>query len=140
LLEGLLREDLNDGRPLVGLGAADEVRAVYRGERRVSVRNVPAPGSADGNGRSGRSRRRRGGDGLAMEATDVRLFEALRASRRERAAEQHVPPYAIFHDATLAEIARRRPKSSDALRGVSCVGQSKLQRYGGAVLELVRQH
>jgi ATP-dependent DNA helicase RecQ len=140
LLEGLLREHVNDGRPLVGLGAADEVRAVYRGERRVSVRNVPARGSADGNGRSGRSRRRRGGDGLAVEATDVPLFEALRAWRRERAAEQHVPPYVIFHDATLAEIARRRPKSSDALKGVSGVGQSKLQRYGAAVLELVRQH
>jgi ATP-dependent DNA helicase RecQ len=140
LLEGLLREHLNDGRPLVGLGAADEVRAVYRGERRVSVRNVPARGSADGNGRSGRSRRRRGGNGLAVEATDVRLFEALRAWRRERAAAQHVPPYVIFHDATLAEIARRRPKSSEALQGVSGVGQSKLQRYGSAVLELVRQH
>jgi ATP-dependent DNA helicase RecQ len=137
LLEGLLREHYNDGRPLVGLGEVDEVRAVYRGERRVSVRNVPASGNTDGNGRS---RRRRGGDSLAVEVTDVPLFEALRAWRRERAAEQHVPPYVIFHDATLAEIARRRPKSSDALQGVSGVGQSKLQRYGAAVLELVRQH
>ena len=77
---------------------------------------------------------------MSVDATDAALFEALRAWRRDRAAEQHVPPYVIFHDATLADIARRRPKSSDALKDVSGVGQSKLQRYGSAVLELVRQH
>jgi ATP-dependent DNA helicase RecQ len=68
------------------------------------------------------------------------LFEALRAWRRDRAAEQHVPPYVIFHDATLADIARQRPKNKDELKSVSGVGQSKLQRYGAAVLELVRRH
>jgi ATP-dependent DNA helicase RecQ len=102
---------------------------------------MPASESAGGNGRSGRSRKRRGGgDGLAVDAADAALFEALRAWRRDRAVEQHVPPYVIFHDATLADIARRRPKNSDALKGVSGVGQSKLQRYGSAVLQLVREH
>ncbi|MBX9588158.1 MAG: DNA helicase RecQ [Hyphomonadaceae bacterium] len=138
LFEGLLREDPNDGRPLVGLGEADEVRAVYRGERRVAMRRAPTVADSDAGGR--RARKRRGGDGLAVDAADAALFEALRAWRRERAAEQHVPPYVIFHDATLADIARRRPASADALKGVSGVGQSKLQRYGAAVLELVRQH
>jgi ATP-dependent DNA helicase RecQ len=71
---------------------------------------------------------------------DAALFEALRAWRRERAAEQHVPPYVIFHDATLADIARQRPNSPDALKSVSGVGQSKLTRYGAAVLELVRRN
>ena len=47
LFEGLLREDPNDGRPLVGLGEADDVRAVYRGERRVSVRKMPASAERD---------------------------------------------------------------------------------------------
>ena len=75
-----------------------------------------------------------------MDAADAALFAALRAWRRERASEQHVPPYVIFHDATLADIARRRPKNSDDLKDVSGVGHSKLQRYGAAVLELVRQH
>jgi ATP-dependent DNA helicase RecQ len=140
LFEGLLREDPNDGRPLVGLGEADAVRAVYRGERRVSVRKLPASESSESNGRSGRSRKRRGGDGPAIEPADAALFEALRAWRRDRAAEQHVPPYVIFHDATLADIARRRPKSSDELKTVSGVGQSKLTRYGSAVLDLVRRH
>jgi ATP-dependent DNA helicase RecQ len=138
LFEGLLREDPNDGRPLVGLGEGGDVRAVYRGERRVTMRKVPAVADSDAGGR--RTRKRRGGDGLAVEPADAALFEALRAWRRDRAAEQHVPPYVIFHDATLADIARRRPASADALKGISGVGQSKLQRYGAAVIELVRQH
>jgi ATP-dependent DNA helicase RecQ len=139
LFEGLLREDPNDGRPLICLGEPDAVRAVYRSERRVSMRKVPAVADSDAGGR--RSRKRRGGgDGLAVGAADTALFEALRAWRRDRAAEQHVPPYVIFHDATLADIARQRPKNSDELKGVSGVGQSKLMRYGSAVLDLVRRH
>jgi len=140
LFEGLLRESPNDGRPLIDLGEVDEVKAVYRGERRVSLRRMPA-GEATSGGRSNRSRKRRGGDApAALDAADAPLFEALRAWRRERAAEQHVPPYVIFHDATLAAIARQRPADADALAKVSGVGQSKLQRYGADVLRLVREN
>src|SRR5206468_444997 len=70
---------------------------------------------------------------------DQLLFEALRVWRRERAAEQHVPPYVIFHDATLSAIARQRPASLDALAKISGVGQSKLKRYGADVLKVVRE-
>ena len=73
-----------------------------------------------------------------VEAADAPLFEALRAWRRERAAEQRVPPYVIFHDATLSAIARERPGSADELAKVSGVGQSKLKRYGADVLKVVR--
>lgn len=139
LFEGLLREDPNDGRPLIGLGEADEVRAVYRGERRVSVRTMPTSERSEIKGRSGR-RQRRDGDDPPVDAADAALFAALRAWRRERASEQKVPPYVIFHDATLADIARKRPKNSNDLKDVSGVGQSKLQRYGAAVIELVRDH
>jgi ATP-dependent DNA helicase RecQ len=62
-----------------------------------------------------------------VDPTDAALFAALRAWRRERASEQHVPPYVIFHDATLADIARKRPKNLDDLKGVSGIGQSKIQ-------------
>jgi ATP-dependent DNA helicase RecQ len=140
LFEGLLREDSNDGRPLIGLGEADAVRAVYRGERRVAVRTMPTRERGAGKARSGRPRKRRHGDNLIVDAADATLFAALRAWRRERASEQHVPPYVIFHDATLADIARKRPKNSEDLKDVSGFGQSKLQRYGAAVLELVRGH
>jgi ATP-dependent DNA helicase RecQ len=66
------------------------------------------------------------------------LFEALRAWRRDEAARQHLPPYVIFHDRTLAEIATARPASLAALAAVSGVGEGKLDRYGQAVLETVR--
>ncbi len=138
LFEGLLREDPNDGRPLIGLGVADEVKSVYRGERRVSVRQMPA--SAEASGRAGRTRgKRHSGERLGIEPADAPLFDALRVWRRERAAEQHVPPYVIFHDATLSAIARQRPASLDALAKISGVGQSKLKRYGDDVLKVVRQ-
>ncbi|HJU30378.1 MAG TPA: DNA helicase RecQ, partial [Hyphomicrobiaceae bacterium] len=139
LFEGLLREDPNDGRPLIGLGDAEGVRAVYRTDRRVSVRHVP-PEAATGNaGRRGRGKRH-GGERLGIEAGDAPLFEALRAWRRDRAAEQHVPPYVIFHDVTLSAIARQRPGDLDALGRVSGVGQSKLKRYGEDVLRIVRDN
>ncbi|MDX2203231.1 MAG: DNA helicase RecQ [Hyphomicrobiaceae bacterium] len=139
LFEGLLREDPNDGRPLLALGDAEVVKAVYRSERRVAVRKAPEGGGEDGkSGRGGR--KKHAGDRLGIQASDAPLFEALRAWRRDRAAEQHVPPYVIFHDATLSAIARERPRTPDALAKVSGVGQSKLKRYGTAVLEIVRAH
>jgi ATP-dependent DNA helicase RecQ len=137
LFEGYLREDPNDGRPLLALGESDLVKAVYRSERRVSVRKAPEAGSDD---KPGRGRKKHAGDRLGIRASDAPLFEALRAWRRDRAAEQHVPPYVIFHDATLSAIARERPRSPDALAKVSGVGQSKLKRYGAAVLEIIRAH
>jgi ATP-dependent DNA helicase RecQ len=138
LFEGLLHENANDGRPLIGLGEADEVRAVYRGERRVSMRRALSGDGAGGGSRSGRSRKRQGGEAPGVEAADAPLFEALRTWRRERAAEQGVPPYVIFHDTTLAAIARGRPATADALAKISGVGVSKLDRYGADVLRLVR--
>jgi len=69
---------------------------------------------------------------------DAPLFAALRVWRRERATEQHVPPYAIFHDVTLSAIARLRPANRDALADISGVGRSKLTRYGEEVLRIVR--
>jgi len=138
LFEGLLREDPNDGRPLVALGDPEAVKAVYRSERKVQVRSPPEAGSETG-GKAGRARKKHSGERLGIEAADSPLFEALRAWRRDRAAEQHVPPYVIFHDATLSAIARERPRTADALAKVSGVGQSKLKRYGADVLKIVRE-
>ena len=134
--EGLLREDPNDGRPLIGLGEANGVRAVYRGERRISMRQMAVGGEPAG--RKERARKRHGGEGVGVDTADAPLFEALRAWRRERAAEQRVPPYVIFHDTTLLAIARERPASPDDLAKISGVGQSKLKRYGADVLKVVR--
>jgi len=132
LFEGLLREDPNDGRPLIGLGDADGVRAVYRSERQVLVRaEAPAPAR--------QKRTRKGREATAeMSPTDQPLFEALRSWRGRAAKTQAVPPYVIFHDRTLAEIAQARPGTRAALERISGVGEGKLARYGEAVLEVVR--
>jgi ATP-dependent DNA helicase RecQ len=132
LFEGLLREDPNEGRPLIGLGEAAAVRAVYRGERQILVR-APAEPAA----RPRRTRRSREAAPQASGA-DQPLFEALRAWRGRAAKAQGVPPYVIFHDRTLTEIAAVRPGSRAALERISGVGESKLARYGEAVLEVVR--
>jgi ATP-dependent DNA helicase RecQ len=145
LFEGLLRESPNDGRPLIGLGDTEEVRAVYRGARRVSVRNVGA--APNGNARPTRARKRQSGKERGAERSpdrgvspaDAPLFEALRVWRRELAAEQKVPPYVIFHDSTLAAIARARPTTVDAIAKISGVGQAKLERYGADVLRVVAE-
>jgi len=133
LFEGLLVEDPNDGKPLVGLGEAEAVRAVYRNERPIEVRKAVVRAG------SGAPRERTRNDrNAAVEALDADVrarFEALRAWRRDRAAEQHVPPYVIFQDKTLLEIAQAEPGSLDALGRLSGVGQTKLDRYGKGVLE-----
>jgi ATP-dependent DNA helicase RecQ len=135
IFEGLLKEDPNDNRPLIGLGDADGVRAVYRGERRVAVRH--APEALDTSTRSGRPRKRARDASPPLPPSDQPLFEALRAWRASEAKRQHVPPYVIFHDRTLAEIARLRPQAAGALAAISGVGESKLDRYGEPVLAVV---
>jgi ATP-dependent DNA helicase RecQ len=132
LFEGLLVEDPNEGKPIIQLGDPEAVRAVYRGERPIQVRKAPVRVV------EAERPRRNAGRNLAAEAldTDVRArFEVLRAWRRDRAAEQHVPPYVIFQDKTLVEIALSEPRNLDALGRISGVGAGKLERYGKGVLE-----
>ncbi len=135
LFEGLLREDPNDGRPLVGVGDAEAVRAVFRGEQRVMMRRHPE-GAEDGP-RAGRKSRRTRDAAVALPPADQPLFEALRAWRTAQAKAQHVPPYVIFSDRTLTEIAMVKPTGRAALERVNGVGEAKLAHYGQAVLDLV---
>jgi ATP-dependent DNA helicase RecQ len=62
------------------------------------------------------------------------MFDALREARRAIAAESGVPPYVIFHDSTLRAIVARRPSSLHELARIPGVGETKLQRYGTAML------
>lgn len=119
----------------MGVGDTEMVKAVFRGEKRVLMRK-PAEGY-DSATRSGRPRKR-GREAAAAPPADLPLFDALRAWRAAEAKAQHVPPYVIFHDRTLIEIARLRPASSHALEAVNGVGEGKLVRYGQAVLGVVR--
>ncbi|MDB5439816.1 MAG: recQ [Caulobacteraceae bacterium] len=135
LFEGVLAEDFNDGRPLLTLGDPAVVRSVYRGERHVLARQQP---DRDPDTRSGKTRKRVRQAVAAIGEEAAPLFERLRLWRREEARTQSVPPYVIFHDATLIAIARERPATPAALLRIDGVGQGKLERYGEAVLDAVR--
>ena len=81
--------------------------------------------------------------GRAAERTglpvDEQLFEGLRVLRKRLADEQHVPAYVVFSDATLAEMAARKPATHAELLEVNGVGQAKLERYGDAFLEALAE-
>nr|WP_233159836.1 DNA helicase RecQ [Pseudonocardia sp. MH-G8] len=106
----------------------DDSRPVLRSERQVMLRRDPE--------RQARSRSRSPrAEQPALPAEAAPVFERLRAWRGATAKEQGVPAYVIFHDATLREIASRRPGTLAELGTVSGVGESKLARYGEQVLE-----
>ncbi len=98
-------------------------RAVLRGERSIRLRAPRVKGHP-------RSR-------PAAPTTDP-LFESLRLERARLAREQNVPPYIVFSNATLADMAVRRPTNLEELRAVSGVGDAKLGRYGRAFLAVLR--
>ena len=66
------------------------------------------------------------------------LFEVLRQLRKQLAQQRGVPPYIIFSDATLEEMAARRPMSDTEMQQISGVGERKLQLYGDAFMEAIR--
>ena len=72
--------------------------------------------------------------------SDPDLFEALRELRRSLAAEQGVPAYVVFHDATLMAMADARPGDLEELAGISGVGETKLERYGAVFLAAIAEH
>ena len=123
------------------LELSDSARAVLRGEVPVLLR-VPAEAPA-----GGRSRRQRGaakpagGAGkpppLPLDEDGLLRFAALKAWRGEVAREHNLPAYVVFHDATLAEMAREAPDSLAALASISGVGAKKLEAYGQEILRVL---
>jgi ATP-dependent DNA helicase RecQ len=75
---------------------------------------------------------------IELDAADQELFEALRLRRLELAREHSVPPYVIFHDSTLRELASRRPTSDDEMRGITGVGEQKLTRFGRDFIAVIQ--
>ncbi len=76
----------------------------------------------------------------SMSPATRALFDALREKRLELARAQGVPPYVIFHDKTLAEMANQHPTTEAALAAISGIGETKRQRYGAAFLEVLNAH
>ena len=124
----LLARDALRADPYGGLSFGPFARPILKGEEKLELVLPPA--------RRARRRRDRSGEDLPHDP----LFEALRACRRDLAKAAGVPPYVIFHDSTLREMAELRPASLNALSRVSGVGAAKLDRYGAAFVEVVKSH
>ena len=71
---------------------------------------------------------------------DRDLFEQLRGLRLRIARDRHVPPYVIFHDRTLRELARLKPTNLEALRHVYGVGDRKVEELGEDIVATIRSH
>jgi len=127
---GLLAAD-EEGYGTLALTA--EARPVLRGEASVRLRELRR--EAGGRKRSRKATRARPGLEAAPGAAE--RFEKLRELRRELAAAQGVPPYVIFHDATLEAIAAEAPATLDELAGLPGIGEKKLERYGERVLRVL---
>jgi ATP-dependent DNA helicase RecQ len=109
-----------------GLMFGPEAKAILKGEASLSLIA------------SHKREKKRRGDAAPNPMGDP-LFEALRAKRRELAAAAGVPPYVIFHDATLREMAQIRPKSLRDMALVSGIGARKLEDYGNAFLSVIKR-
>ncbi|TAN62583.1 MAG: DNA helicase RecQ [Magnetospirillum sp.] len=110
----------------------ESCRPVLRGEIRVDLRRDSRP--AKGSGRTG------GGKKAAIQwesPAEEALFQLLRTERLTLAKAQGVPPYVILHDATLIDIARRRPRRPEDLVGIAGLGDIKRDRYGDTLLAVV---
>jgi len=120
------------------LRLTEQSREVLKGQRSLTLRQDAAPAVA-----SRRARKARTGDAIpasiALSSPEAEsVFAALRDWRRLVAHEHNVPAYTVLHDSSLREIANRLPQSTSSLNGVPGIGAVKLERYGQAIIDVVR--
>jgi ATP-dependent DNA helicase RecQ len=113
-----------------GLVLTEKCRELLRGEQRLELRKQTKPE------KTAKEKKQKN----AMRPQDETLWEALRALRLQLAEEHGVPPYVIFHDATLHEMLNSRPTTLVDLSKVSGVGEQKLIRYGQGFINEIAQH
>jgi ATP-dependent DNA helicase RecQ len=130
LSQGVLVQE-GDPYPLLRLN--DASWEVMRGKRTV---RLVQPMRREKGEKAPRSR----ADTASWEGVDRELFEALRELRRTFADERQVPPYVIFSDATLRELARIRPSGLEQMRLVYGIGDAKLRDFGERFLQVIHDH
>ena len=108
----------------------DACRPVLRGEQAIQLRRDIKTSATNATRRAP----------VAVAPEDEGLWFALRACRKRLAEEHGVPPYVIFHDATLREMLEQRPLTPSEMLNISGVGDSKLERFGDEFLEVIREH
>ena len=112
------------------LRLAPASRPVLRGEQAVQMRRAVA--------RKRKVAPVRGMELGPVTGADLQLLEALKVWRRDEARVQGVPAYVILHDSTLLELARKRPGDLLQMNGINGIGVKRLERYGAALLRLLR--
>ncbi len=129
IARGALRTEGQYGGLILNQNVA---RPILRGEEDIHLRADPVVETT-----SRISDRSSQSAGITLTEDSKALFDALRQWRREEAQEQEIPPYVIFHDSVLRDIAMEKPSDLDELGDIKGVGRSKLERYGEAVLEVL---
>ena len=134
LWRSILRQFYAAGIVTIDIAGHGAIRVTEFGQRVVA-------GAADVALRLDAPRARRGPAQTSVAAdVDAALLAALKAKRLELARAQAVPAYVVFGDATLLDMARRRPQDRAAFAAVQGVGRTKLERYADAFLGVLRQH
>jgi ATP-dependent DNA helicase RecQ len=138
---GVIRQLIAHGAIAVEMGefstlSLDQERArpILRGEQKIMLRHDSSTPKDRRRPAAGRDR----APAAELGAAGATLFDALRLWRSAEAKAQGVPPYVIFHDSTLREIAAVQPAGMDVLAQIKGVGASKLERYGASVLAALR--
>ncbi|SNC61449.1 ATP-dependent DNA helicase RecQ [Hymenobacter gelipurpurascens] len=112
-------------------------RGVLQGQRTVPMKKFQPAEKAE---KALRGRKAAASSKAAPVSREAQLFEALRTLRKRIADEQGVPPYVIFTDSTLQEMAEERPVNRVAMLGISGVGMKKFENYGEAFIREVLAH
>ena len=131
LLDQELLVQEGDEYPILKLTAGSW--AVMRNQKQIKLVKVTKA-------RAGEGRKPKAGDGADWEGVDRPLFDALKIWRRAVAEEKNLPPYVIFGDATLRELARVRPTTREGLLEIYGIGEAKLREYGDDLLEAISDH
>ncbi len=129
LAMGYLQTDMEYGT----LSLTEKSRSLLRGEETFFARKQRKAEKASRQHATKQSRTR-------LAEKDQELREALRQLRARLAQEQGVPPYVIFHDSVLDDLAGYRPATDAAFLSIHGIGQSKLEKYGELFMEVIRQH
>ncbi|MFC6635249.1 DNA helicase RecQ [Microbulbifer taiwanensis] len=116
------------------LRLTEACRPLLRGEESIQLRKLPPKA------KSSRAEGRKSAAPAELLPADEPLWDALRACRKQLADAQGVPPYVVFHDATLRGMVELKPQSREQLLAVSGVGDSKLERFGEAFLAVLRDY
>ena len=124
--------DQDNGRGGLRFGAEELVRPLLRGE---SILEWPL--AAPRQERRRRSSLSQSGEAANAAGADPERLASLKQWRLEQARQQGVPPYVVFHDRTLLELAALQPRQLADIASVSGIGAAKLERYGEALLELL---